>query len=58
MLISGKVMLSQYVKYFSSIKYQFYHIFSSLNIVLVEVTALMCRINNKNNNTYWFSGPS
>ncbi len=26
--------------------------------VCVKVTALMCRINNKNKNTYWLSGPS
>ena len=24
----------------------------------VEVTALMCRINNNNNNTYWLKGPN
>ena len=24
----------------------------------VELTVLTCRINNKKNNTYWFSGPS
>ena len=27
-------------------------------VLYVEVTALTCRINNKTNKTYWFSGPT